>query len=128
MTAPDVAAIARGFILKAFNVDVRGHAQSVYYARSRGQAQAQAWRDWTECRDCTFMEFMKISRAYIRTPHDRFGEPMTICGEPAFYVSHNSQYIQFVRPDSDVIMNSHPLDVEPPEARRGTPYYQETTQ
>lgn len=112
-----------GLIVKPFIVEVRGFSEQTYYTRSRGAALARAWNEYAECRDCTFGEFLKISKAYSGVGSDRFGEQMTICGKPAFYIGHNCQYIQFVRPDSDVIMNSHPLDVEPPEARRGTPYY-----
>jgi len=114
-----------GLIVKPFIVAVGGHGEWTYYTRTRGHALAKAWRDFAECRDVTFGQFLAQSNAYSGVGSDRFGEPLTICGEPAFYIRHDSQYIHFVRPDSDVILCSHPLDVEPPEARRGTPYYQE---
>jgi hypothetical protein len=114
-------------ILKPFELTVQGFGTYRYFAATRGRALSKAFGDWTSLRDeGTFKQFLKIASAKgcaIDCP--RFGEEMTVCGEPAFYVSHNSQYIQFVRPGSDVIFNTHPLDVEPPEARRGTPYYVE---
>ncbi|ODU22794.1 MAG: hypothetical protein ABS87_01090 [Sphingomonas sp. SCN 67-18] len=110
------------FTLKAFRVTVNGYGNELYYTTSRGQALAKAWRaDIFE--GWTFGQFLKIANARREEPHPRFGEPIAVSGNPAYLVSWNSQYIQFVRPGSDVILNSHPLDVFPPEARRGTPYH-----
>lgn len=115
-----------GFILKAYDVRVQGFPNFVIHAASRGKAFARAFDLYCAYNDCaTFKMFLKLARVTRHTgPAGRFGEPITVGGKPAFYVSHNPQYIEFVRPDSDVIMSSHPYDVEPPEARRGTPYYQ----
>lgn len=119
---------AGGFILKPFTVSLNyagGFTQHTYYARSRGSATAAAWRDFTSAFDCSFRDFLRIARVSAadikRGPP--FGDAITVCGKPAFYVSHDRQYIQFVRPGSDVILNAHPLDVEPPVARKGAPYY-----
>lgn len=115
-----------GFVLRAYDVTVRGQSH-IYFAATAARARADAWRDYSECRDVSFGDFLKASSIRRAARFDeqgsRYGEAMTVCGKPAFYVSHNSQYIQFVRPGSDVVLHSHPLDVEPPEARRGTPYY-----
>ena len=117
--------IARGLIVRPFRVSVNGYnGYSPIYAKSRGQALADAWR-CDAFNGLTFGQFLKIARAYTDNPHDRFGEQIQVCGKPAYLVSFNSQYIQFVRPGSDVILDSHPLDVEPPEARRGTPYFRQ---
>ena len=113
-------------IVKPFYVSVRGYSgYSPIYAKSRGSALADAWR-CDAFNGITFGEFLKVARCYRAPAHDRFGEEIAVCGNPAYLVSYNRQYIQFVRPDSDVILNAHPLDVEPPEARRGTPYYSPT--
>lgn len=115
------------FVLKPYRVTVSGFSEWTYYARSRGSATAKAFSDFAECRDITFRDFLKlvkVSAADI-TRGPPFGDAITVCGRPGFYVSHNRQYVQFVRPGCDVILHSHPLDVEPPEYRRGTPYYQE---
>ena len=117
--------VERGFILKSFMVAVTGFPAHTYHAQSRGKALASAWRDFCSYRDdVDFKAFMGMARCCSEMAGSRFGEAMTVGGQPAFYVSHNRQYIQFVRPGCDVIMNSHPYDVEPPEARRGTPYYE----
>lgn len=112
-------------LIKPWTVDVDGFGRYSYFAASRGKAMAKAFGDLAALRHgVTFKDFLKIARCRSQAPtNDRFGEALIVCGRPAFYVSHNSQYIQIVRPDSDVILNAHPLDVEPPEARRGTPYY-----
>jgi hypothetical protein len=110
-------------IVSPWIVEVSGFREHTYFAKSRGSALSQAWRQYVCYRDdCTFGDFLKIAKCYAGLGTDRFGEHLTIAGLPAFYVSHDSQYIQFVRPGSDVVLNSHPLDVFPVEARRGTPY------
>lgn len=116
-----------GMILKAYMVHVDGFNGHRYHTQSRGKALASAWREFRSHRDDVgFGDFLKIARCYAVAEQDpRFGEAMTVGGRPALYVSHNRQYIRFVRPGCDEIMNTHPLDVEPPHARRGTPYYSE---
>jgi|GEM_PF-1584479 len=110
-------------IVKPFDVTVTGYSGvECIFARSRGQALAKSWR-CDAFGNVSFGAFLKMARAVQGEAGDRFGEAMTVSGRPAFYISHNRQYIQFVLPDSDVVLNTHPLDVEPPEARRGTPYY-----
>ncbi len=118
--------MTQSFFLKQFRVSVSGFDSHPYHARSRQKALADAWRNFCSYRDdVAFKDFLKMARALQEEPSERFGEAIIVGGKPAFYVSHNQQYIQFVRPDSDVILNGHPFDVEPPSARRGTPYYQE---
>ncbi len=95
---------------------------NTWFARSRGKALSFCWEAYRSYRDISFKEFLRTARAVKSLPHDRFGEKIRVQGRPAFLVSLNNQYIQFVRPGSDVILNSHPLDVVPPEARRGTSY------
>lgn len=114
-----------GFVLKPYRIKVFGHGEYIYFARSRGRATAKAFSDFADIYSCTFKDFLKrstVSAAEMRLD-PRLGEPLTVCGAPGFYVSHDSQYIHFVRPGSDVVLHAHPLDVEPPEARRGTPYF-----
>ena len=119
-----------GFVLRAYNVTVNGQSH-IYFAKTPARARANAWSDYAGIYDVSFRDFLRCSSIRRAARFDeqcsRYGEALTICGEPAFYVSHNSQYIQFVRPGSDVVLHSHPLDVEPPEARRGTPYYVPST-
>lgn len=115
-------------IIKPFRVRVEGYEDCyVHFTRSRMKALADSWRSYCcHVRDIRFSQFLKIAHAWAEDPGERFGEVMTVCGPPGFYVSHNSQYIQFVRADSEIVLNAHPLEVEPPEARRGTPYYTPT--
>lgn len=118
-----------GLVIKPFRVCVEGFDGHIYYARSRGKALAGAWRNFCSYRDdVDFKAFLGMARSWGEAPGERFGEQIYVCGKPAYLVSWDRQYIQFVRPGSDVILNSHPLDVEPPEARRGTPYYQPALQ
>lgn len=114
-------------IIRPYIVTVSGFGELTWFARSRGKALAAAWEAYCSYRDdVDFKAFLKMARCIGKTGHDsRFGEPITVAGERAYWVSCDSQYIQFVRPDSVVILHSHPLDVEPPEARRGTPYHKD---
>lgn len=97
-------------------------ATHVWLARSRGKALVLCWESYRSYRDISFREFLRTARATTGVAHERFGEAIQVGGKPAFLVSLDNQYIQFVRPGSDVILNSHPLDVDPPAARRGTSY------
>lgn len=115
------------FLIKPFGVSVSGYPEYTFFARSRGKALSKAWDSYRCGRDISFMDFLRIAKARrVDPPHERFGERITVGGRPAFLVSWNSQYMQFVQPCDDTIYHTHPLDVEPPEARRGTPYYEET--
>ena len=113
-------------IIRPYIVRVSGFGELTWFARSRGKALATAWESYRSYRDdVDFKAFLQIARCVGQVAHgSRFGEPITVGSERAFFVSCDRQYIQFVRPHSDVILHSHPLDVHPMEARRGTPYYQ----
>ena len=94
----------QGMVVKPFMVTVRGYSEGApYYVRSRGKALASAWQ-CDAFSGLSFGEFLKIARAKMGEPHDRFGEAITVGGKPAFLVSYNRQYIQFVRPGCDVVM------------------------
>lgn len=102
------------FLIKRYCVAVVGFPDVYFFARSPGQARAKAWNAYTHADDrCTFKRFLQISRV---TRHRRvppgFGDEIMVGDEPAYRVSSDSQYVQFVRPGSDVILNSHPLDVK----------------
>lgn len=120
--------MSEGFILRSWRVSVVGFDSHIYHARSRGMALSRAFSDFRSYRDDVgFKDFLRMARAWAeREPNPRFGEPITVGGKPAFWVDCNRAYIQFVLPGCDVIMNSHPYDVEPPEARRGTAYFKDT--
>lgn len=109
-------------IIKPWAVSFEGQTNT-YFAKSRGAALAACWRAYCSYRDIAFREFLRTAAALRAPEWDRFGEKIKVGGKPAYLISLNSQYMQFVRPGSADIHNTHPLDVEPPEARRGTPYY-----
>jgi hypothetical protein len=110
------------FTIKRYDVTVEGYGSGTYLAPSRGRAIADAWRS-ASFDSIPFGKFLKICRAR-RTPTDQlpspFGDPITVAGAAAFFVDRNRQYVQFVRPDSGVVMNSHPYDVEPEHYRPDT--------
>jgi hypothetical protein len=126
MTTPDLST-PRDLIIRPYIVSVSGFGELTWFARSRGKALAEAWRSFCSYRDDVgFGDFLKMARCIGVGPKaERFGEEITVGGKSAYWVSCDRQYIQFVRPGSDQILNSHPLDVLPVEARRGTPYYEE---
>lgn len=102
-----------GLIVKSFEVAVDGFPAMSWVARSRGQALARSWDSYRSYREIAFKDFLRIARARRTAGPDGFGRPITVCGHPGFWVGDNGQYVRFVRPDSDVILNSHPLDVRP---------------
>lgn len=101
-----------GMIVRPWTVTVSGFGHGDYVAKSRGQALAKAWRS-SAFEGWTFGEFLKRATCRLnRAPWGRFGEGITVAGEPAFLIGANKQYVEFVRPDSDVVMNAHPFDVQ----------------
>lgn len=42
-----------------------GYADHTYSAKTPAKARAEAWRDYTSAWDCTFKEFLKISRVRV---------------------------------------------------------------
>jgi len=100
------------FLIKRYRVGVVGFTDTFWFAASPGKARAKAWDSYRVCDDCSFKRFLQISvvrRDLVVPTH--FGKEIQVGGEKAYYVSENGQYIQFVRPGEEVILNSHPLDV-----------------
>jgi len=114
-----------GMRVKPWEVQVAGYgySQTPYYAVSRGRAIADALGS-PAFDHLSFRDFLKIVRCRRAEPSERYGERFTIGGRPARYISHNRQYVQFVWDGEDTVLNTHPLDIDQPEARRGTPYYE----
>jgi hypothetical protein len=114
-----------GMRVKPWDVSVVGFGGPLaYYGTARGKVIADAWRN-DAFFDVPFGEFLKIVRCVRAEPPERYGERFTISGRAARYISHNRQYVQFVWDGEETVLNTHPLDIDQPEARRGTPYYQE---
>lgn len=106
------------FILRRFEVTVMGFSEpmrSIMLASTRGKALADAWRhDIFE--GYTFGEFLKIARCRLDR-HQPKPDEITVMGKRALGLGHNGQYVQFVYPGQDVVLNAHPLDVMPVRAR-----------
>lgn len=102
-----------GLVVKAYTVTVDGYTAVRYVAKSAGKARAAAWRDFQIVGPCSFKDFMRRASVRSASPGATFGTPITVGGEPAFQVGYDGHYVQFVRPDSDVVLNSHPNDVSP---------------
>lgn len=100
-----------GLIVKTFAVAADGFPAMNWTAKSRSKALALAWDSYRSYRDIAFKEFLRIARSWRVANPDGFGRSITVCGEPAFWISQNSQYVRFVRLDSDVVLNAHPSDV-----------------
>lgn len=102
-----------GFILSPYRVSVDGFGYGIYHARSRGMALSAAYHS-SAFNGWTFREFLIATRCW-KEPESapaNYGRIVEVGGEQCHYVSHDRQYMQFVRPGSDVILNTHPLDVK----------------
>jgi hypothetical protein len=113
----------QGMLVKPWEVVVSDYSSATYYGTSRGKVIADAWR-CDSFYHLSFKEFLRIVRCRRAEPCARFGERFTISGRPARYISHNRQYVQFVWDGEETVLNTHPLDIDQSEARRGTPYYE----
>lgn len=99
--------------VRTYSVLVEGFPSAIYCARSPSKARAAAWRDYSIYQEVSFKRFLGIS-TIRRTDHPPgVGERVLIGGEPATTVyGHSSQYVWFMRDGSDVLLCSHPLDVQ----------------
>lgn len=112
-----------GMRVKPWAVTVSGYGTGAWYGTSRGKVIADAWRCDSFCH-VSFKDFLLVVQCRRAEPSERYGERFTINGKPARYISHNRQYVQFVWDGEETVLNTHPLDIDQPEARRGTPYYE----
>lgn len=99
------------FLIKRYLVEVEGCPAYPYDEASPGKARAASWRLYSEYRDCTFKEFLKISRVFKGEAPEGYGRPILVSGRPGYWVGHDGQYVRFTFPYSDVVLLSHPLDV-----------------
>lgn len=103
------------FILRRFIVTVGRWGEGAYLASTRGKALADAWRS-DAFEGYTFGEFLKMARCRL----DRWQPTpveITVEGKRALGLGHNGQYVQFVYPGKEVVLNAHPLDVLPESVR-----------
>jgi hypothetical protein len=104
-----------GFKLRRYEVTVGRWGAGIFLATSRGKALADAWRS-DAFEGYTFGEFLKMAHCRL-TGFQIKPIPITVEGRPAFKVDHDSQYVQFVYPDGEFVLNAHPLDVLPVSER-----------
>ncbi|MFB9952090.1 hypothetical protein ACFFP0_24845 [Rhizobium puerariae] len=99
------------FLLKRYDVTVAGFRSHPYDAHSPAAARVQAWHSYCSYRQVSFKEFLKISAVKRGADPEGYGRQITVSGEPAHFVSRDSQYVRFVRPGETRALISHPLDV-----------------
>ena len=100
--------------IRTYSISVDGYGSGMYSARSASKARAAAYRDFLSACEITFKEFLQRSSLMRVADPPGVGKRVLIGGEPATTVyGHSSQYVWWMRDDSDVRLCSHPLDVEP---------------
>lgn len=100
--------------IRTYGVKVLGFPTALYSARSPAKARAAAWRDYIICEDVSFKRFLILSSISRQPDPAGVGARVLIGGEPATTVyGHSSQYVWFMRDDSNMRLCSHPLDVLP---------------
>lgn len=107
--------MADGFILRRYIVTVGRWGEATILASSRGKAMADAWRS-DAFEGYTFGEFLKMARCRLDSWQPSPSE-ITVLGKRALNLGHNGQYVQFVYPGSEAVLNAHPLDVLPESVR-----------
>lgn len=103
------------FVLRRYEVTVGDWGAGIFLAKTRGKAIADAWRS-DAFNVYTFGEFLKMARCRL-TEFQPTPSEITVSGKRALGLGHNGQYVQFVWPGGEVVLNSHPLDVLPESAR-----------
>lgn len=106
--------------IKTYLVTVQGFDGQRYCARSRGMAQTACWRDYCSYEQITFHQFLKISRIHQIPNPEPVGRRIKVNGIEATQVLSRSdqyvwfmhQYVWFMHDDSDIILCSHPADVQ----------------
>lgn len=98
--------------IRTYELTVQGFPPALYSARSPAAARARCWRDYCAAYDTTFGRFLTISSVRRVDNPPGIGRRVLIGGDPATVVIGHGQYVHFMRDDSDVILCSHPLDVQ----------------
>ncbi len=100
--------------IRTYEITVQGFPPALYCARSPGKARVRCWHDYSTCSDTSFKAFLKISRLRVIPNPSPVGQRIMVGGQPATRVlPDGGQYIRYMRDDSDTILCSHPLDVQP---------------
>lgn len=122
-----------------WEVSVTGFPPHVMQARSRGAAFADAFRSYSECRDITFRDFLRIATVrpgsapandgyeYIRRAYDtdpKIGQRVTLrnegcapdrCGTVIYPNRSSTSYVHVVLDGDKHSVVVHPLNVVPLE-------------
>ena len=108
--------------IRTYAVAVSGFdGDAIYSARSPAKARARAYYDFLSCyQNTTFHDF--LVRSSVRRVPDPpgVGQRILVGGKPATrcYSMSCGSNVPFMRDDGDVVLLSHPLDVEPMTAAR----------
>jgi len=105
----------KGFLIRRWDVTVQHWGNAVILAVTRGKALANAWRS-DAFEGYSFKEFLGMARCRL-SETQLPAVPITVGGEPAFYIDHNRAYVEFVRPGSEHVRSAHPYDVLPERCR-----------
>lgn len=100
--------------IRTYSVRVDGFDAQLYSARSRGKALAQAFSAYRSVWDCTFKYFLQVASVRVAPNPPGIGRRVLIAGLPATVcVGYGGgHYVHFMRDDSDVVLCSHPADVQ----------------
>lgn len=100
--------------IKTYEITVRGFPPMLYSARSRAQARARCWRDYSvmDDRETRFVDFLKRSTIRAVPNPPGIGERIKVAGELATRVIGHGQYTYFMLDGSDTILCAHPSEVE----------------
>lgn len=99
--------------IKTYSIAVEGFSPQRYSARSPGKARAAAWRDYSCAWDVSFRRFLEVSSVVRILNPPGVGDRILVGGVPATRaLGRGDQYVWFMRDDSDVLLCSHPSDVE----------------
>jgi hypothetical protein len=103
--------------VKSYAIAVEGFPEAIYCGRRPSNARLQCYRAYCSYRDIPFREFLTIARLRRVPNPPGVGDRILVGGQPATRVLPVGQYVGFLRDDSDVVLCSHPNDVEPTDAR-----------
>lgn len=101
--------------LRTYGVIVDGFPSQLYSARTPAQARAACWRDYLGYNSgVSFKRFLAIS-SINRVPNPPgVGERVLVSGRVAIRcVGNHGHYVRFMWDDENVVLLSHPADVQP---------------
>ena len=109
--------------IRTYAVTVEGFPPALYSARSPSKARARCWRDYCIAYDASFRRFLQISSIRLVDDPPGVGQRILVGGKPATTVfSYRvGGHVHYMRDDEDVILCSHPLDVQHLPQVRETP-------